>query len=167
MEKDHLFAIIFFCCTHVYSLYCIKFMQILVLALVLAFLFKKPPEDDSYKTKIIVSCGHVDLPHGQYRSRRARVLSNRPPPNSVLAADRYQIQLEEKMGVITRDVVLYSFFLAIALVTIYLMSNPNIYNQNVGFSKIFNDHLINVKIAFYVLCVSVYCTRNEFVQIDY
>lgn len=131
-------------------------MQIILIALILAFLFKKPPEDDSYKTKIIVSCGHVELSHANYRSHRARVLANRPPPNSLLAADRYQIQFEEKMNIIMSDVVLYSIFLVLILVTIYLMSNPDIYNQNVEFSKLFNDRLINVKIALYVSCIFEY-----------
>ena len=151
MKKNY---IVLFYCT--YSISNIKCMQIIVIALILAFLFKKPPEDDSYKTKIIVNCGQVELPKANYRSHRARVLANRPPPNSLLAADRYQIKFEEKMGVIIRDLVLYSIFLALILVTIYLMSNPDIFKQNVEFNSIFNNPLTNVKIALYVSCISVY-----------
>lgn len=121
-------------------------MQILLIAFVLALLFKKPPDDDSYKTKVIVECGPVDLPKINYRSLRARISSNRPPPKSVLAADRYKLQVDEKMGVIFRDLVLYSLFLVIVLVTIYLMSDPNIFDQNDQLNKLFDLSVFNLSI---------------------
>lgn len=111
-------------------------MQIILLAVILALLFKTPPGDDIYKSKIIVPCGLVELPKTNYRSRRARILANRPPPHWVLGADRYKMMLDEKVNIFIHDLVLYSIFLAITLVAIYLMSDSNIYYQNVELTKL-------------------------------
>ena len=119
-------------------------MPIILLAVILALLFKKPPEDDIYKSKIIVPCGRVELPKTNYRSRRARILANRPPPHWVLDADRYKMLLDEKVNIFIHDLVLYSIFLAITLVAIYLMSDLNIYYQNVELNK-----LTQVKVSMY------------------
>lgn len=112
--------------------------------MVFAVLFKKPPEDDSYKTKLIVPCGRVKLPNSNYRSFQARALANCPPPRWILEADRYQMQLKERMRIIVCDFILYAIFIAITLVLIYLMRDPAIYNQNEELYKLFDANLVNV-----------------------
>lgn len=54
------------------------------------------------------------------------------------------MKLDEKMQNIIRDAVLYLIFLAIVLVSICLMSDPDIYNQNAELIKLFNITSINV-----------------------
>lgn len=118
----------------------------MLIAGILALLFKKLPDDDNYKSKLIVSCGPVTLPNSHIKSHRERVLANRPPSKWLLASDRYQLQLDEKMSVIIRDVGQYTAFLVIALVNVWFMSDPNVYNQNVALNALFKDTLTNVKI---------------------
>ena len=134
-------------------------VQIILLAVILALLFKKLPEDDIYKSKIIVPCGPVELPKTNYKSRRARMLANRPPPHWVLNADRYRMLLDEKVTIFIHDLVLYSTFLTLTLVAIYLMRDSNTYHQNANFNK-----LALVKVSIYNTIVLVhniffyYCT---------
>lgn len=135
------------CTNYYYSGHSNNFcMQIILLAVILALLFKTPPGDEIYKSKIIVPCGRVELPKTNYKSRRARMLANHPPPRWVLSADRYRMLLDEKVNFFICDLVLYSIFLAITLVAIYLMSDSNIYYQNVQVNKLTQ---VPVKVSMY------------------
>ena len=112
-------------------------VKIILVALVMTILLRKPPKDDEEvadsRNKQIVPCGIVALPchpHRRMYTRRARSLFNRPPHRAALALDAYRSGLNARMNRLLWDLVSSAAFVGVLLATAYVMREGRTLEQN-------------------------------------
>lgn len=120
--------------------------QIVLTALALALIFKKPPAEEAkhLHNKNIITCPLAPVP----RRSRATLLRNPSPQRWILrsrtancsllqaAAERERRRIESHLKGLARDVLLYAFLLAIAI----LKDDPRSQNQNTVFEQLFTQN---------------------------